>query len=68
MISSFFLSHGGRCCIVGVATLNVACPALTIIPPCTDAALLEELERIDGECSKYDIRFVAIEDNEEVNM
>jgi hypothetical protein len=35
---------------------------------CPDSALLEELERIDGECSKYDIRFVAIEDNEEVNL
>jgi len=26
--------------------------------------LLEELERIDGECSKYDIDFVSVEDNE----
>ena len=27
--------------------------------------LLEELERIDGECSKYGIDFVAVEDNAE---
>lgn len=26
--------------------------------------MLEELERIDGECSKYDIDFVSVEDNE----
>ena len=27
--------------------------------------MLDELERIDGECSKFDIDFVAVEDNEE---
>ena len=30
-----------------------------------DEVLLTELEKIDGECSKYDIDFVKIEDNEE---
>ena len=27
--------------------------------------MLAELEHIDGECSKYNIDFVAVEDNEE---
>ena len=30
-----------------------------------DEALLTELEKIDGECKKYDVDFVKIEDNEE---
>ncbi len=49
-------------CILGLRP----CPVTDNLSCSADAALLEKLERIDGESSKYDIRFVAIEDNEEV--